>query len=76
MQAAQLEQAHPSLILYDDRDLRPGAKFADAELLGIPQRLVLSDKTLAANSVEVTERATGKSQLVPLEQLQLSHKSQ
>ena len=75
-QAAQLEQAHPSLILYDDRDLRPGAKFADAELLGIPKRLVLSDKTLATNSVEVTERATGESQLVPLEQLQLSHKSQ
>ena len=75
-QAAQLEQANPGLILYDDRDLRPGAKFADAELLGIPQRLVLSDKTLAANSVEVTERATGESQLVPLEQLQLSRKSQ
>ena len=73
-QAAQLEQAHPDLVLYDDRDLRPGAKFADAELLGIPKRLVLSDKTLATNSVEVTERATGESQLVPLEQLQLNHR--
>ena len=34
-----------ALVLYDDRDLRAGAKFADADLLGIPYRLVISDKT-------------------------------
>ena len=69
-QAAKLHAAAPELILWDDRDLRPGEKFADAELLGIPHRLVLSDKTLAKNAAELTERSTGESQLVKVEALQ------
>jgi prolyl-tRNA synthetase len=44
--------------LYDDRDIAPGAKFADAELLGIPWRLVVSKKT--GSEVEVASRATGE----------------
>ncbi len=46
-------------VLYDDRDLRAGEKFADADLIGIPRRIVVSEKTLAKGTVEVTSRATG-----------------
>jgi prolyl-tRNA synthetase len=51
-------------VLYDDRDVRAGEKFADADLLGIPTRLVVSEKTVAAGSVEVISRKTGESNLV------------
>ena len=43
-------------VLYDDRDARPGAKFADADLLGLPWRIVISDKTAAAGTYEVKSR--------------------
>jgi prolyl-tRNA synthetase len=43
-------------VLFDDRDVRPGVKFADAELLGIPQRLVVSERGLAANELEYRHR--------------------
>ncbi len=43
-------------VLYDDRDARPGQKFADAELMGIPYRLVISDKTIEAGGYEVKSR--------------------
>lgn len=43
-------------VLYDDRDCRPGEKFADAELLGIPYRLVVSEKTLAEGALEIKRR--------------------
>jgi prolyl-tRNA synthetase len=43
-------------VLYDDRDLRPGEKFADADLYGIPYRIVVSDKTVAAGTLELKER--------------------
>jgi len=43
-------------VLYDDRDLRPGEKFADSDLIGISTRFVVSEKTLANGSVEVKER--------------------
>ncbi len=55
--------------LYDDRDVRAGEKFADADLIGIPMRLVVSEKTVAAGSVEVTNRDNGASQLIPESQL-------
>jgi prolyl-tRNA synthetase len=44
-------------VLYDDRDVRAGEKFADADLLGIPYRVVISAKTLEENAVEVKRRA-------------------
>ena len=47
-------------VLYDDRNERPGAKFADAELMGIPQRLTISDRGLEAGKFELTDRATGE----------------
>ncbi len=42
--------------LYDDRNLRAGEKFADADLLGIPTRVVISQKTLADGTLEVKDR--------------------
>lgn len=43
-------------VLYDDREVRPGQKFADADLLGIPYRVVVSDKTIAAGAYELKAR--------------------
>lgn len=54
-------------VLYDDRDTRPGAKFADADLLGIPYRIVVSEKTAAAGTYELKERTQAEAQLVSLE---------
>lgn len=56
-------------VLYDDRDLRPGEKFADSDLIGIPTRVVISGKTLAAGKLEVKERKTGGAQLFTAEYL-------
>ncbi len=47
-------------VLYDDRDLRPGEKFADSDLIGIPTRIVISEKTIAENIFEVKDRKTGE----------------
>ncbi|MBQ6593572.1 prolyl-tRNA synthetase [Candidatus Saccharibacteria bacterium] len=67
--AEEIYAAHADKILYDDRNARPGEKFADAELMGIPYRVVISDKTLAENCAEVTNRRTGESKLVKLTEL-------
>lgn len=52
---SKLESAGVS-VLYDDRDARPGEKFADADLLGIPYRLVVSEKTLKDGKYELKKR--------------------
>jgi prolyl-tRNA synthetase len=44
------------LVLYDDRDVRPGEKFADADLMGIPYRVIVSPKTVASGKLEVKPR--------------------
>jgi prolyl-tRNA synthetase len=51
-------------VLYDDRDVRPGEKFADADLLGIPYRIVISDKTISQSKYEVKKRTATEVQLV------------
>ncbi len=51
-------------VLYDDRDARAGEKFADAELIGIPVRLVVSEKTISAGGIEMAARTNGKGILV------------
>lgn len=51
-------------VLYDDRDERPGAKFADAELMGIPYRVTVSDRLIEAGQYEFTSRATGDTHLL------------
>ncbi len=43
-------------VLFDDRDVRPGVKFADAELIGIPHRLVVSERGLEAGELEYRHR--------------------
>ncbi|MGH7242930.1 MAG: proline--tRNA ligase [Phycisphaerales bacterium] len=54
-------------VLIDDRDERPGVKFKDADLVGIPIRLTLGDKALEQGGVEYkTRRDTGKGEIVPL----------
>ena len=58
-----LEKAGKS-VLYDDRDERAGTKFADADLIGIPTRLTVSQKTVAEDSVELKERSESDSKLV------------
>ncbi len=55
--------------LYDDRDVRPGQKFADSELLGIPYRVTVSDRLLADNQYEFTDRKTGETSLLTRDQL-------
>ena len=54
-------------ILYDDRDESPGVKFTDAELLGMPWIVTVSPRSIAAGGAEVTRRASGDRQTVPLE---------
>lgn len=56
-------------VLYDDRDLRAGEKFADADLIGIPLRVVISEKTLAEEKVECTERQNGRAELLSMSEL-------
>lgn len=51
-------------VLYDDRDARPGEKFADADLLGIPYRVVVSAKTIATDQVEIKQRTQQEAELV------------
>lgn len=51
-------------ILYDDRDERPGAKFADSELLGIPHRITVSDRLIENNQYEYTRRAGGETSIL------------
>ncbi len=65
--AAELHQQNPELILLDDRDLRPGQKFTDSELLGIPYRVVISDKTLANHQLEITSRQNGTTNWLTIE---------
>lgn len=56
-------------VLYDDRDERPGAKFADSELLGVPVRVTVSDRGVEAGQYEVFDRANGETKSLTLEQL-------
>ncbi len=53
-----------SSVLYDDRDVRPGEMFADADLLGIPFRLVISKKTLHSGEVEIKVRTSESTQII------------
>ena len=57
-------------VLFDDRDgLSPGEKFADADLLGMPYRLVLSSRSLKENGIEVKKRNEEKGKIISLEEL-------
>jgi len=51
-------------VLFDDREVSAGVKFADADLIGIPYRVVVSEKTLAQGSVEIKKRSSEEAELV------------
>ena len=55
--------------LYDDRDERAGAKFADADLMGHPWQIVVGPRGAAAGRVELKRRATGEKQDVSVEEV-------
>lgn len=61
----QLQQAGAQVI-FDDREESAGTKLNDADLIGVPKRVVVSPKTLDQDSFEFNERATGKSHLIDL----------
>ncbi|MDB5167439.1 MAG: prolyl-tRNA synthetase [Candidatus Saccharibacteria bacterium] len=56
-------------VLYDDRDVRPGEKFADSELMGVPVRVTVSDRLMADNKYELTERRSGETNLLTHDEL-------
>lgn len=64
----QLTAAHIET-LYDDREARAGEKFADSDLIGIPYRVVVSQRGLASGKVEIKKRQTGEVAEVPLEKV-------
>lgn len=65
----KLEAAGAS-VLFDDRDERPGAKFADAELIGLPYRVTISERSLAdENKVEFSRRSGGDVEVLTPEEL-------
>lgn len=55
--------------LIDDRAVSPGQKFAESDIIGIPHRIVISDKTLAANGAEWKQRTGGEAKIVGLSQV-------
>ena len=66
--AATLERQGAEVLL-DDRDLRAGEKFADADLIGIPVRVTVGKKTLEDGAVDVRDRATGDERRVPAQEV-------
>jgi prolyl-tRNA synthetase len=68
-QAAEALSAAGKDVLLDDRDQRPGEKFADADLIGIPIRITAGKKSLADGAVDVRDRATGEERRVSVTEL-------
>jgi prolyl-tRNA synthetase len=56
-------------VLLDDRDLRPGAKFKDADLIGIPTRVTIGERGLKEDRLEIRDRRTGEVQVHPRSEL-------
>ncbi len=55
--------------LWDDRDARPGVKFADMELIGIPHRIVVGDRGLKAGTLEYRARTADEAEEIPVDQV-------
>jgi prolyl-tRNA synthetase len=72
--AAELEArlgAEGAEVLLDDRDLRAGEKFADADLIGCPYRITVGKKTLEDGAVDVLVRQTGEERRVKLDEVEI-----
>jgi prolyl-tRNA synthetase len=67
--AEALERAGHTVLL-DDRDQRPGEKFADADLIGCPTRVTVGKKTLEDGGVDIRDRSTGEERRVPVAELE------
>ena len=71
---AEAERIHDELtaagveVLLDDRDVRPGVKFKDADLIGLPVRVVVGERSLKAGHVEIKRRTDAKPALAPADQ--------
>ncbi len=66
---AQALETSGASVLLDDRDLRAGEKFADADLIGCPVRVTVGKKTLEDGMVDVRDRATGEERRVPAQEV-------
>ncbi len=64
----KLTRAHVE-VLFDDREEQAGSKFADSDLIGIPMRVVVSDKSLEKGGVEIKERTADTGEIITVEQL-------
>ncbi len=71
--ADALYHGHESEVFYDDRDLRPGEKFADSELIGLPYRVIVSDRGLENDEIEVVKRSTGEMKKFRREEFSLNN---
>ena len=67
VEVAELLSSGGLEVLLDDRAQRPGEKFADADLLGVPIRVTVGKKTLDDGAVDVRIRATGADERIPRE---------
>jgi prolyl-tRNA synthetase len=67
--AAEALEAAGKAVLLDDRELRPGQKFADADLIGVPVRVTVGRKTLEDGAVDVRDRTTGEEKRVNVAEL-------
>lgn len=56
-------------VLFDDRETSPGEKFADSDLIGIPMRVIISDKSLEKGGVEIKERTSQSSEVISIDEL-------
>ncbi len=54
-------------VLIDDRDLRPGVRFADQELMGIPHRIVIGDRSLDKGELEYKGRRDSEATMIPID---------
>ena len=68
-EAEKFYRGREDQVLFDDRNVRPGEKFADADLIGLPYRIIISDKTLANGAAELVDRFSGESQMIELANL-------
>ncbi len=66
---AELQAAHIDVLLDDREGPTAGEKFADADLIGIPYRIVVSKKTMAQSALEFKERRGGEARLVSMDEL-------
>jgi prolyl-tRNA synthetase len=58
-------------VLFDDRDKNPGVKLKDSDLLGIPRKVIIGQRSLEAGNVELEDRRTRDKRIIPLAQLEL-----